>query len=67
MLQIKKLIDETQLQNNEEENHGGHITANRTKSQALREGFQQIKPLFYAPHLKHIVLVCLMQSLFMLR
>ncbi|XP_015840824.1 synaptic vesicle glycoprotein 2B-like isoform X1 [Tribolium castaneum] len=62
---IKRLIDETKTENNGNE-HGGHITANRTKSQALREGFQQIKPLCYPPHLKHIILVCLIQSLFML-
>lgn len=53
---IKKLIEETKLTENNK--HGGQITAQRTKAQALREGFQQIKPLFYRPYLTRILLSC---------
>jgi VNT family MFS transporter (synaptic vesicle glycoprotein 2) len=63
---IVNLVDETKVENLENPKHGGHITANRNKIQALREGLQQIKPLCFAPHLKHIILVCSIQSLYML-
>ncbi|RZB39871.1 Sugar tr and/or MFS 1 domain containing protein [Asbolus verrucosus] len=63
---IKHLVDETKLERVDESRHGGHITANRSKSLALKEGFQQIKPLCFPPHLKHIILVCTMQSMYML-
>jgi VNT family MFS transporter (synaptic vesicle glycoprotein 2) len=67
LFQIVNLVDETKVENLENPKHGGHITANRNKIQALREGLQQIKPLCFAPHLKHIILVCSIQSLYMLR
>jgi hypothetical protein len=67
LFQIVNLVDETKVENLENLKHGGHITANRNKIQALREGLQQIKPLCFAPHLKHIILVCSIQSLYMLR
>ncbi|KAJ3659516.1 hypothetical protein Zmor_011200 [Zophobas morio] len=62
---IQTLLDETKTEGREMQKHGGHITAGRSKTQALREGFQQIKPLCFPPHLKHIILVCCMQSLIM--
>lgn len=54
---IKNLVEETKI-NNENSKHGGKITAQRTKTQALKEGFQQIQPLFFPPHLTRLVLVC---------
>lgn len=35
----------------------GKITANRGKIQALKEGFNQLSPLFYPPYLKQIIVV----------
>ncbi|XP_066138213.1 synaptic vesicle glycoprotein 2B-like isoform X2 [Euwallacea fornicatus] len=55
---IKVLINEIEL------NHGkesGKITANRTKGKTFLEGWKQVKPLFHSPHLKNIVLVCIIQ------
>ncbi|XP_076252229.1 synaptic vesicle glycoprotein 2B-like isoform X1 [Rhynchophorus ferrugineus] len=51
---ITELIDETKL--NLGNKHGGQVTANRTKIQALKEGFQQIRPLFFPPHLVNVIL-----------
>ncbi|XP_060524588.1 synaptic vesicle glycoprotein 2B-like [Cylas formicarius] len=53
---VKRLVDETKL--NENAQHGGKVTAHRTKAQALKEGFQQIRPLFFPPHLFRMMLVC---------
>ncbi|KAJ8919147.1 hypothetical protein NQ315_012133 [Exocentrus adspersus] len=56
---IKELVDETKI--NEDNKHGGHVTANRTMVQALKEGWQQITPLFYPPFLSKFLLVCSIQ------
>ncbi|XP_064212298.1 synaptic vesicle glycoprotein 2C [Tribolium castaneum] len=61
---IKELVEETKLNNDSK--HGGRITANRTKLQAMKEGWQQITPLFFPPHLGKIILVCLLQMLTMM-
>ncbi|XP_030746653.1 synaptic vesicle glycoprotein 2B-like [Sitophilus oryzae] len=53
---IKMLIDETKLNGNNK--HGGKVTAQRSTTQALKEGLQQIKPLFYPPHLAKVCLTC---------
>ncbi|CAG9765151.1 unnamed protein product [Ceutorhynchus assimilis] len=52
---IKSLLDETKVSMD-----GSHVTAHRSKGQALREGFQQIKPIFFKPHLSKISLTCAM-------
>uniref|UniRef100_A0AAR5QKP3 Major facilitator superfamily (MFS) profile domain-containing protein n=1 Tax=Dendroctonus ponderosae TaxID=77166 RepID=A0AAR5QKP3_DENPD len=67
---IKQLVDETKL--DVDMKNGSHITAHRTKQQALKEGWQQMKPLFLQPHLMKIVLacaifLCVMMSMNMLR
>lgn len=54
-------MDEIDLRESEGLNHGGAVTANRSKTQALREGWQQIKPLFFPPHLARLCLVCSIQ------
>ncbi|KAK9758804.1 Major Facilitator Superfamily [Popillia japonica] len=56
---IKSLIDETKL--NAGGKHGGVVTANRTKTQALKEGWQQITPMFFPPHLWKIILASAIQ------
>ncbi|XP_018562409.1 synaptic vesicle glycoprotein 2B-like [Anoplophora glabripennis] len=56
---IKQLVDETKI--NDDNKHGGHVTANRTKVQALKEGWQQITPLFYSPLVSKLFLVCFIQ------
>lgn len=56
---IKNLIDETQLQQNESR---GQITANRTKIQAIKEGWQQIACIFNPSYRFKVVLVCLIQT-----
>ncbi|KAJ3666320.1 hypothetical protein Zmor_001770 [Zophobas morio] len=61
---VKKLIDEIELKKNKPDQHGGVVTANRSKIQALKEGWQQMKPIFYPPYLKHVILVCIIQTLF---
>ncbi|XP_063912388.1 synaptic vesicle glycoprotein 2B-like isoform X2 [Zophobas morio] len=61
---IKQLIEETK--SNTDMKYGGKVTANRTKMQAIKEGWQQIKPLFFPPHLPKILLVCFMQMLIMM-
>ncbi|KAI4457405.1 synaptic vesicle glycoprotein 2 [Holotrichia oblita] len=63
-LEIKSLINETEL--NTGGKHGGTVTANRTKIQALKEGWQQIAPIFFPPHLWKIALAATIQSGFML-
>lgn len=49
------------IRDNEGFKHGGMITANRTKFQAILEGWQQIRPLFFPPHLLRLILVCVIQ------
>ncbi|RZC36126.1 synaptic vesicle glycoprotein 2C [Asbolus verrucosus] len=61
---IKVLVEETKV--NTDSRHGGRVTANRTKIQAIKEGWQQITPLFFPPHLFKIILVCFMQMLIMM-
>ncbi|CAH0554052.1 unnamed protein product [Brassicogethes aeneus] len=63
---IKELVDEIKLHQNEDHIHGGLVTANRTKTQALREGWQQLKPLFFPPLLPKLILVCFIQFLLMM-
>ncbi|KAJ8972609.1 hypothetical protein NQ314_000100 [Rhamnusium bicolor] len=63
---IKELVEETKINNENSNKHGGYITANRTKVQALREGWQQINPLFFPPHVTKIILVFTMQCLIMM-
>ncbi|GJQ69487.1 hypothetical protein Trydic_g6593 [Trypoxylus dichotomus] len=60
---VKSLIDETKL--NIGGKHGGLVTANRTKVQALKEGLQQIAPMFFPPYILKIALVATIQSGFM--
>ncbi|KAJ8977731.1 hypothetical protein NQ317_019406 [Molorchus minor] len=59
MFPIKELVDEITL--NEGNKYGGNVTANRTKFQAVKEGWQQIKPLFHYPYLPKLILVCVIQ------
>lgn len=54
-------MNEVELAKLNDNKHGGQVTANRTQVQALKEGFQQIKPLFYPPHRIHIITVCIVQ------
>ncbi|EEZ98360.2 hypothetical protein TcasGA2_TC000817 [Tribolium castaneum] len=61
---IRQLVDEIEVKKNSQSKHTTHVTANRNKIQALREGWQQLKPLFFPPHLANIILVCLLQTLF---
>jgi VNT family MFS transporter (synaptic vesicle glycoprotein 2) len=63
---IKELVDEIELKKHNPSNHGGQVTANRSKIQALKEGWQQMKPLFFPPYFKNIVLLCLIQTLIMM-
>ncbi|XP_023311261.1 synaptic vesicle glycoprotein 2B-like [Anoplophora glabripennis] len=56
---ITELVDETAIPTDSK--HGGKVTANRTKIQALKEGWQQINPLFHSPYSIKMVLVCLIQ------
>lgn len=51
---------------NEIESHQGNenkvqITANRTKTQAIKEGWQQVSCIFNASYRVKVVLVCLIQ------
>lgn len=57
---VKILVDEIEMNNSNV--HSGHVTANRTTKQAVKEGWQQIKPLFLAPYCWKAVLVCLIQG-----
>ncbi|KAJ8977730.1 hypothetical protein NQ317_019405 [Molorchus minor] len=59
MFPIKELVDEITL--NEGNKYGGNVTANRTKFQAMKEGWQQIKPLFHYPYLPKLILACVIQ------
>ncbi|KAI4457434.1 synaptic vesicle glycoprotein 2 [Holotrichia oblita] len=61
---IKSLVDETKL--NTGGKHGGAVTANRSKTQALKEGWQQIAPMFFPPYLWKISLAAGIQSALML-
>ncbi|KAJ3627118.1 hypothetical protein MTP99_014522 [Tenebrio molitor] len=61
---IKELVEETKART--DSRYGGKITAHRTKLQAIQEGWQQLKPLFFPPHLPKIILVCCMQMLGMM-
>lgn len=61
---VKSLVNETEL--NTGGKHGGTVTANRTKIQALKEGWQQIAPMFFPPFLCKIILAAVIQSGFML-
>lgn len=60
-VQIKSLVDEIKKHNEQKHEHGGNVTANRTKAQALKEGFQQMRPLCFPPLLQKLVLVCMIQ------
>ncbi|KAI4457435.1 synaptic vesicle glycoprotein 2 [Holotrichia oblita] len=51
---IKSLVDETKL--NTGGKHGGAVTANRSKTQALKEGWQQIAPMFFPPYIWKLLL-----------
>lgn len=55
---IKTLIDEIELSQGKKY---GKVTANRSKLEALVEGWSQIKPLFRPPYLTKIIFVCLIQ------
>ncbi|KAJ8919146.1 hypothetical protein NQ315_012132 [Exocentrus adspersus] len=59
-IDIKELVDETTIASDSK--YGGKVTANRSKIQALREGWQQISPLFHSPYLLQMVLVCVIQA-----
>lgn len=41
--------------------HGGRVTANRSTKTALKEGFQQMKPLCFDPLRTRLILVCVAQ------
>lgn len=56
---IKSLVDEIQPKENEEK---VQITANRSKTQAIKEGWQQIACLFDKNYRCKVVLVCLIQT-----
>lgn len=58
---VKSLVDEIKLN----ENVKGHITANRSKTQAIKEGWQQLRPLFMAPYRFKVVQICLILTLMM--
>lgn len=58
---VKNLIDENLERKLHGTKHGGIVTANRTKVQALKEGWQQIIPLFFPPHGVRLLLVCTIQ------
>lgn len=55
---VKVLINEIEL--NQDKKHG-KVTANRTKKEALIEGWSQMKPLFRPPYLTKILFVCCLQ------
>lgn len=55
---IKYLVNEIKLN---DERGQVSITENRSKSQAIKEGWQQIAYMFSAPYRFKIVLVCLIQ------
>ncbi|XP_030757455.1 synaptic vesicle glycoprotein 2B-like isoform X2 [Sitophilus oryzae] len=55
---VTVLVNEIEL--NKGKNHG-KMTANRTKKEALIEGWSQVKPLFRPPYLSKILFVCLIQ------
>ncbi|CAH1996788.1 unnamed protein product [Acanthoscelides obtectus] len=53
---IKELIQERK--NNDDISY---VTADRSKIQALKEGWKQILPLFFPPHLFKLIIVCSIQ------
>ncbi|XP_019755067.2 synaptic vesicle glycoprotein 2C [Dendroctonus ponderosae] len=59
---IKSLQNEIELNSG---NKYGKVTANRSKSKAFLEGWQQLKPLFHRPYRSKIILVCIIQCLTM--
>ncbi|KAJ8919148.1 hypothetical protein NQ315_012134 [Exocentrus adspersus] len=63
---ITELVDETISAKDNPNKREGQITANRTKTQALKEGWQQMKPLFFPPHLGKMILVVSMQCFIMM-
>ncbi|XP_049820151.1 synaptic vesicle glycoprotein 2B [Aethina tumida] len=54
---IKELVDEI-IEQKEVNINGLSITPQRTKVQALKEGWLQIKPIFFPPYLSKLILVC---------
>ena len=65
--QIKQLVNETELKKTSPNQHGGQVTAKRSQIEALREGWQQIRPLFFPPFLLLLLLICSIQALFTMR
>ncbi|KAH1022287.1 hypothetical protein HUJ04_011709 [Dendroctonus ponderosae] len=61
---IKSLHNEIELNSG---NKYGKVTANRSKSKAFLEGWQQLKPIFHRPYRSKIILVCIIQCLTMNR
>ncbi|XP_063912368.1 synaptic vesicle glycoprotein 2C-like isoform X2 [Zophobas morio] len=61
---IKQLVNETELKKTSPNQHGGQVTAKRSQIEALREGWQQIRPLFFPPFLLLLLLICSIQALF---
>lgn len=53
------LVDE--INQKQDNKHGGHVTASRSKMQAIKEGWQQITPLFFAPYRAKIILLTFIQ------
>lgn len=49
------------MHENDQHAHGVHVTANRTTLQALKEGWQQVVPLFYPPYVSKILIVFTIQ------
>ncbi|CAH1126950.1 unnamed protein product [Ceutorhynchus assimilis] len=55
---VKALVDEIELNSG---NKYGKVTANRSKTKAFLEGFEQMKPLFHRPYFTKLILVCIIQ------
>lgn len=55
------------MKQNNPSQHGGQVTAKRSQVEALKEGWQQIKPLFFPPFLVKLVLVCAIQTIFTMK
>lgn len=58
---MTELVDENQIRESQNNQHGGKVTANRNKKQALKEGWQQMMPLFHRPHGFRLIMVCVIQ------
>ncbi|KAJ8977729.1 hypothetical protein NQ317_019404 [Molorchus minor] len=56
-----ELIQESNMKKNEKV-----ATSNRTRIHAFREGWQQIRPLFFPPHITKMILVVIMQGFTMM-